>query len=218
MPALVSFINHFGPKIQRSISFFPSLRSYFSSSCCNWRSGGAIVTASSGTAGASVPGTDRKSSRQSWGNKIKAKSDYLELTGLSSNTVTITDDNERDGTVHIKDLESGLHRTQVPARDVDSGLQQSPLSVRRPDIESQSSSKHVEIELQWSPVSVKHPEIESQPSATGQKSDSPNKHVESWSPVAGRHPEIEPQLATTGQQPQSPSKHIVSPLRMHPPR
>lgn len=217
MPALVPFINHFGPKMQRSLSFFPSLRSYFSSSYYSRRNGGVIGTASSGTAGASIPGTDRKSCRQSWGNKIKAKSDYLELTGLSSNTITITDDNERDGTAHIKDLESGLHRTQVPARDVDSGFQQSPLSVRHPEIESQSPSEHVEIGLQQSPVSVRHPEIESQPSTTGQKSDSPSKHVERSSPVSVRHPDIEPQLATTGQH-QSPIKHVDSPLRMHPPR
>ena len=217
MPALVPFLKHFGLKIQTSLSFFRSLRSYFSSSHYNRHNGGVIGTASSGTPGASVPGTDRKSGRQSLGNKIKAKSDYLELTWLSSNTVTITDDNERDGTAHIKDLESGLHQTQVPARDVDSRFQQTPLSVRHPEIESQSPSKHVEIVLQRSPVSVRHPEIESQPSTTGQESDSPSKHIESSSPVSVRYPEIEPQLATTGQ-PQSPSLHIDSPLRMHPPR
>lgn len=220
MPALVPFVNHFGPKIKRSLSFFPSLRSYFGSSCHNRRSGGVIGTASSGTtAGPSVPGTDRKSSRQSWGNKIKAKSDYFELTGLSSNTVTVTDDNERDGRVHIKDLESGLHRTQVPARDVDSGLQWNPVSVRHPEIESQSPSKHVE---SGSPVSVSmHPEIESQPATTGQQSESPSKHVDiglQWSSVSARHPEIESPIATTGQQPQAPSKHVDGPLRMHPPR
>lgn len=211
MPALVPFINHFGPKIQRSLTFLPSLRSYFSSSYYNRRSGGVIGTASTRTTDPSAPSTDRKSRRQSWGNKIKAKSDYLELTGLSSNTVTITDDNERDGRVPIKDLESGLHQTQVSARDVDSKLQWSPVSVRHPEIES--PSKHVESGMQWSPVSATHPETEPQPETTGQQS---GKHVESrlrWSPGSVRHPETEPQLATTGQQPpQSPSKHIESPL------
>lgn len=217
MPALVPFIKHFSLKIQTSL-FFRSLRSYFSSSHYNRHNGGVIGTASSGTPGASVPGTDRNAGRQSWGNKIKPKSDYLELTWLSSNTVTITDDIERDGTAHINDLESGLHQTQVPARDVDSRFQQTPLSIRHPEIESQTLSKHVEIVLQRSPGLFRHPEIESQPSTTGQKSDSPSKHVESSSPVSAvRYPEIEPQLATTGQ-PQSPSKNIDSPLRMHPPR
>lgn len=222
MPALVPFISHFGPKIQRSLSFLPSLRSYFSSSYYNWRSGDGIGTASSGTTEPSVPGSDRKSSRQSWGNKIKVKSDYLELTGLSSNTVTVTDDNERDGRAPIKDLESGLHQTHVSARDVDSRLQWSPVSARHPEIESQSPSKHVQSGLQWSPVSVRHPEIEPQSeTTTGQQPGSPSKFVESglrWSSVLAKHPEIEPQLATTGQQPpQSPRKHIESPLRMHPP-
>lgn len=164
MPALVPFINHFGPKIQRSLSFFPSLRSYFSSSYYNRRSGGIIGTASSVTTGPSLPGADRKSNRQSWGNKIKAKSDYLELTGLNSNTVTITDDNERDGRLHIKDLESGrLQGTnKVAAQDVGSRLQWSPAPVRHPGIESTNPpNKHIESGLQWDPVSVlaRHPEI-----------------------------------------------------------
>lgn len=230
MPALVPFISHFGPKIQRSLSFFPSLRSYFSSSFCSRRSGGGpIGTGSSGTAGPSLPGTDKKSNRQSWGNKIKAKSDYLELTELSSNTITVTDDYEgNDGRVLIKDLESGLQRTKVPAQDVDSRLQWSPVAVRHPDIvESQSPSKHIERGLQWSPVSVRHhPDIESLPATTSRRlqSQSPSHHVDSgsqWSPVPPRlHSEIEPQYepVTTDHRPHSPIKHLDSPLRMHPPR
>lgn len=221
MPALVPFISHFGPKIQRCLSFFPSLRSYFSASYYNRRSGGVIGTASSGTTGPSLPGTDRKSNRQSWGNKINAKSDYLELTGLSSNTVTVTDDNEMDGRVHIKDLESGLQRTKSPAQDLDSGLQPSPVSVRHPEIESQSPSKHMQSGLQPSPVSVRHPDLGSLPATTGRHSQSQSQthHDEirsQWSLVSVGHPDIE-SLPTTGRQShsqsQSPSSYVESGLQ-----
>lgn len=234
MPALVPFINHFGPKIQRSLSFFPSLRSYFSSSYYyNRRSGGVIGTASSVTTGPSLPGADRKSSsnRQSWGNKIKAKSDYLELTAFSSNTVTSRDDNERygDGRVHVKDLESGLQRSnKVPAQDVDSRLQWggSPASVRhavmksKPKPPSRVSAQDADSRLEWSPVSVRNAVIESKPKP-------PNKHIESglqWNPVSvsARHPEIEPSpTATTGRESQSqsqssPTHHVESGLQWNP--
>ena len=202
MPALVPFISHFGPKIQRSFSYFPSLRSYFSSSYYNRRSGGVIGTASSGTTGPSLPGgTDRKSNSQSWGNKVKVKSDYLELTELSSYTVTITDDNERDerdgrdGRVHIKDLESGLqqrtNKVVPPAQDVDSPLQWNPASVRHAEIESKPPNKvpaqDVDSQLQWSPVSDRPSSVV----VIG--SNPPNKvpaqDVDSqlqWSPVSDR--------------------------------
>lgn len=224
MPALVPFISHFGPKIQRSFSYFPSLRSYFSSSYYNRRSGGVIGTASSGTATgpSSLPGrsTDRKSNRQSsWGgNKVKIKSDYLELTGLSSNTATITDDNEeRDGRVHIKDLESGLQQRTankvVPsAQDVDSPLQWSNTasSVRRAEIESKPPNKvppaqdAVDSRLQWSPVAVVRPPVIG-------STKPPNKHIESGlqsNPLMKvGHPDIESPLPAmmTGRRSQSQS-------------
>lgn len=230
MPALVPFISHFGPKIQRSLSFFPSLRSYFSSSYYNRRSGGGVIgTASSGTTAtgpSSLPGTDRKSNRQSWGNRIKAKSDYLELTGLSSNIVT-TNNDERDERMHIKDLESGLQRpTKMPAaQDADSRSPWSPVPIRHQEIESQSPSKHIQSALQWSrPVSASHTEIESLPATTGPQSQSqpPSMHVESglqWSrPVSVRHPDFESLPATTGRrsQSQSPGHHVESRLQWSP--
>lgn len=222
MPALVPFINHFGPEIQRSLSFFPSsLRSYFSSYSYyyNRRSGsgsgggGVIGTATASsvvtTGPSSLPGAgagvgadrDRKSSnntRQSWARnkniKAKAKSDYLELTAFSSsNTVTtITDDNEKD------------NGRVVQIKDLESGLQRftNKCMPAQQDVDSRLQ--------QWNPpVSVRNAVIESK--------KSPNKHVESglqWNPGVSsalvRYPEIEfsPRPAMTGRQSQPPSQSV----------